>query len=250
MYTVKQLGELAGVSVRTLHYYDEIGLLEPSSYGDNGYRQYDEDTLFRLQQVLFYRELEFSLSEIAEIIEEPDFNVLESLQLHKQALQGETKRLKTLIQTIDKTMEHMKGKLEMSNREIFEGFTEEQQEQYADEAAQRWDPETVKASMRRWKGYSKEKKAAIIEEGKLIYQDMVGAMDEGIESETVQATVSRWHQHLRNFYEPTPQMLQGLGQMYIDDPAFRAFYEKLHPDMPEFIRDAIVYYCEKVIVKA
>ena len=129
MYTVKQLGELAGVSVRTLHYYDEIGLLEPSSYGDNGYRQYDEDALFRLQQVLFYRELEFSLSEIAEIIEEPDFNVLESLQLHKQALQGETKRLKTLIQTIDKTMEHMKGKLEMSNREIFDGFTEEQQEQ-------------------------------------------------------------------------------------------------------------------------
>ena len=121
---------------------------------------------------------------------------------------------------------------------------------YADEAAQRWDPETVKASMRRWKGYSKEKKAAIMEEGKLVYQDMVAAMDEGIESEIVQATVLRWHEHLRNFYEPTPLMLQGLAQMYVDDPAFRTFYEKLHPDMPEFIRDAIVYYCEKVLVKA
>ncbi|KAA3643483.1 MAG: MerR family transcriptional regulator [Chloroflexi bacterium] len=249
-YAVKQLAELAGVSVRTLHYYDEIGLLEPSSYGGNGYRQYNEEALFRLQQILFYRELDFSLSDIAKVIEQPDFDVLESLQLHKELLQGEAKRLSTLIQTIDKTIQHMKGKLEMSDAEIFEGFSEEQQELYAQEAARRWNPETVKSSMSRWKSYSKEKKAEILEEGKLIYQDMMGAMDEGIESETVQATVARWHQHLRNFYEPTPEMLQGLAQMYVDDPAFRAFYEKLHPDMPKFIRDAIVYYYEIVLVKA
>ena len=103
-YTVKQLAELANVTNRTLHYYDQIGLLLPASYGDNGYRYYDENAVFRLQQILFFRELGFSLEQIHAILEGPDFDLLRALENHKLALQGKTERINRLIDTVDKTI--------------------------------------------------------------------------------------------------------------------------------------------------
>ena len=131
MYTVKQLAKLAGVSVRTLHYYDEIGLLKPSSVGGNGYRHYEEEALLKLQQILFYRELELSLDEIKAVVGRPDFDVLSALQSHREALQGRVERLKRLIQTVDKTINHLKGNETMNAKGLFEGFSEEEQEKYA-----------------------------------------------------------------------------------------------------------------------
>ena len=101
-YTVKQLAELAGVSARTLHYYDQIGLLKPSEVGANGYRHYQQDEVYRLQQILFYKELGLELKEIKQILDQPDFNLIRSLEAHKAALEQETNRLLTLRDTVDK----------------------------------------------------------------------------------------------------------------------------------------------------
>src|SRR5690606_28913210 len=108
-YTVKQLADLAGVTPRTLHYYDQIGLLRPTWLGDNGYRYYTEESVLRLQQIMFYRELDFSLNEIQAILDEPEFDLLEALKSHKRLLQQRLGRLSELIQTIDRTVLHLQG---------------------------------------------------------------------------------------------------------------------------------------------
>lgn len=243
-YTVKQLADLAGVSRRTLHHYDEIELLKPSMQGSNKYRYYNDEAALRLQQILFYRELGLRLNEIRELLEQPEFDVLRALQSHKFALQKRVERLERLIGTVDKTINHLNGGIEMKSEEIFAGFSEEQQEEYAEEARQRWDPELVNQSMKRWKNYSQEKQQKIMAEGRDIYQDIFDHMGQGHESAVVQDLVAQWHQNMRYFYEPTIPMLRGLGQMYVDSPDFRANFEKFSPEYPEFLCEAIQFYCE------
>ncbi|MFO7684227.1 MAG: MerR family transcriptional regulator [Chloroflexota bacterium] len=244
VYTVKQLAEMAGVSRRTLHYYDEIGLLQPWQKGENGYRYYDDAAVLRLQQILFYRELGLSLQEIETAVSAPDFDVLQALQAHRLALLQRTKRLENLIQTIDKTIDHLEGKFEMSTQELFTGFDEETQKAYEIEAAERWDADEVKATSQRWQNYSAGQKKQIMAEGEAVYLDLLAAMDKGAESPEVQQIMVRWHQHMRHFYEPSVERLRGLGWGYANDPAFAAFYEKIHPDMPQFISQAIAFYCD------
>ena len=245
-YTVKKLAKLAGVSVRTLHYYDEIGLLKPSSYGQNGYRYYEGEALLRLQQILFFRELDFGLKEIHLILEAPDFDMIKALQSQRQALQRQTRRLNSLIHTIDKTIRHLEGKREMSTKEMFAAFDEEKQKEYEKEARQRYGDEAVAASTRRWNSYSKTKQAEIKAEGEAIYREIRDHMAEGPTGKTVQQLIGRWHQHIRYFYEPTASMLRGLGHMYAEDPAFSAVYEKLDPNLPTFLRQAIDHYCDTI----
>ena len=242
-YTIKQLADLAGVSVRTLHYYDEIGLLAPDAYGENGYRYYDADALLRLQQILFFRELDFRLDEIKVILDRPDFDVRRALETHRVALEEKSARLRQLIETVDKTISRLKGESKMSDQELFGGFDEEKQAQYTEEARKRWGSEAVDDSMKRWGSYSAAQKAAIIAEGQVIHRDLAENMGKGYDSPTVQQMVARWHQHLRNFYEPSIERLRGLGQLYVDDPDFRANYAKLDSKLPEFFRDAIEFYC-------
>jgi DNA-binding transcriptional MerR regulator len=249
-YTVKQLADQAGVSTRTLHYYDEIGLLAPTSLGENGYRYYGEAAVLRLQQILFYRELDLNLNEIRAILDRPDFDVLEALRTHRQALKHRAERLDGLIHTIDKTIRHMKGQLDMSAQELFEGFDEAKQKEYEKEASRRWGEATVKASVRKWNSYTAEEKARIMDEGGAIYRDLLGLMDRQPGEAEVQRVVARWHQHLRYFYEPTPEILLGLAQAYVEEPAFAAFYAKMHPDLAMFLRQAIEHYCLEMIERA
>jgi len=245
-YTIKQLADLAGVSRRTLHHYDEIGLLKPSEKGANRYRYYDDDAALRLQQILFYRELGINLTEIQEILDQPDFDMLQALQVHKSELHKRVARLNHLIETVDKTILHVKGKIIMSDHAIFEGFSEEQQGEYARQARERWDPELVNQSMKLWKSYSPEKKQQVMDEGKAIYVDILEHMGAGKApgSPEVQACLVRWHQHMRYFYEPSWGMLRGLGQGYAASPDFRATFEKMHPDLPDFLNEAIQVYTE------
>ena len=243
-YTVKQLADLAGVSRRTLHHYDEIGLLKPSSVTQNNYRNYDEEALLRLQQILFYRELGLSLSETKEILNQPDFDVLQSLEAHRVELQKRVERLNHLINTVEKTILHLNGGITMSRKQVFEGFNQEQVEEYAEEARQRWDPKLVNESMMLWKSYSEEKKKAIGAEGEANYWEIFDNRDKGYNSPEVQAGVAKWHQHLRYFYEPTIEILSGLGYGYRDDPDFRATFEKFSPEFPDFLCEAIQFYCE------
>ena len=243
-YSIKQLADMAGISRRALHHYDEIGLLKPSEQGQNRYRYYNEEAVLRLQQILFYREIGLRLKEIKAVLSQPDFDVLQALETHRDELQKRVERLNRLIDTVDKTILHLNGGIAMSEEQIFEGFTEEQAEEYAEEARQRWDPELVNQSMKLWKSYSDEKKKAIMVEGGANYQEIFDNMDKGRDSPEVQAGVAKWHQNLRYFYEPTIAILSGLGYGYRDDPAFRATFEKFSPDFPEFLCEAIQFYCE------
>ena len=245
MYTVKQLADLANVSRRTLRYYDQIDLLKPTAVADNGYRYYDKETILRLQQIRFYQELDFSLDDIRKILDRSDFDALQSLQTQKEALLQQAERLNRLIQTIDNTILHLEGKLEMDNKDLFAGFDEAKQKAYAEEAERRWDPKLVRQSNQRWNQLSKDQQKAIMQEGNQIYLDMIDQLDNAPDSEAVQAIVARWHQHTRHFYEPTFAILRGLGQGYANDPAFRATFEAMHPDLPDFLQAAIAVYCDR-----
>ncbi|WP_420631848.1 MerR family transcriptional regulator [Candidatus Leptofilum sp.] len=244
MYTIKQLADLANVSRRTLRYYDQIDLLKPTAVADNGYRYYNQETVLRLQQIRFYQELDFSLEQIRTILDRSDFNALQSLQTQKAALQQQAERLNQLIETIDNTILHLEGKIEMDNKDLFAGFDEAKQKEYAKEAERRWDPKLVRESNQRWSRLSKDEQKAIMQEGNQIYLDMVKQLGNLPDSEDVQAIVARWHQHTRHFYEPSFATLRGLGQGYANDPAFRAKFEAMHPDLPDFLQAAITVYCD------
>jgi MerR family transcriptional regulator, thiopeptide resistance regulator len=242
MFTVKQLSKLAGITPRALHYYDEIGLLKPSQLGDNGYRYYGEESLIRLQQILFYRELDMPLEAIKTIMGRPDFDVTSALESHKAELRKRIAKLELLLDTVDDTLLHLRGKKEMTKKQLFAGFSDEQQEAYEKEAMQMYEPETVKASNKRWKEYSPAEKQRIGEEGNALYEDLLKAMPKGAASPEVQACIQRWHHHLEYFWIPNDEQLLGLADLYNDDPRFKANYDKVDPRLAEFMRAAVKVY--------
>ncbi len=244
MLTVKQLAKLAGITPRTLHYYDEIGLLKPSHTGDNGYRYYGEEALIRLQQILFYRELDLPLEDIKKIMKRRDFEVLDALESHKAALHKRIEKMERLIATVDLTLEHLKGKNNMSKKQLFEAFSEEQQAEYEKEAMQKYDPETVKASNKKWKNYSEAEMQNILDEGNTVYQDMVLAMPKGAASPEAQSCVIRWRKHIEYFWTPNDEQALGLADLYNDDPKFKKNFDKIDPNLAVFMREAIRIYIE------
>jgi DNA-binding transcriptional MerR regulator len=245
MYTVKQLAQLAGISPRALHHYDEIGLLKPTVVAPNGYRQYDDAALFRLQQILLYRELDLELSQIKALLDDKDFDLVSALRGHRLRLAERAERLGTLIQTVDATIMHLVGEINMSNKKkAFQGFSEEQQKKYEEEARQNWGAENVDKSIKRWNSYSEEEKQRILEEGGAIYMDIVAQMPLGPQAAEIQAHLARWHQHLHYFYEPSLEVLRGLGDMYHDHPDFNATFTAMHPDLPAFLKQAITVYVD------
>jgi DNA-binding transcriptional MerR regulator len=245
VYTVKYLSRIAGVTVRTLHHYDQIGLLRPTEVGGNRYRYYGDEALYRLQQVLFYRELGLPLKEIKHIMGRRDFDVLSALQTHRSALQAQAGRLDRLISTIDKTIDHLKAKVTMNPHSLFDGFSEEEQVKYAKEAAQTWDAETVRASNRKWKSYSTAEQQRILAEGKTLYADLTAHASNPPNSKEVQAIVARWHAHLQHFWSPSDSQLLGLADLYNGDSRFLAKYEQIAPGLADFMREAVKVYVKR-----
>ena len=245
-YTVKQLAGIAGVSVRTLHYYDEIGLLKPSRNPHNGYRIYNRAAVLRLQQIMFLRELGMGLEEIQSVLDRPDFDLLHALDGHRLALLRRRERLSDLIQTVERTISHMKGNIAMDSKQLFEGFSEEQQKAYEEEAQRRWGEKEVKESQKRWGSYTADEKQKILAEGQAVYLDTVAAMPYGPGSPQAQSCIARWHQHMRYFYEPTPEIMLGLADGYNDDPDFNTFFQRIHPDLAPFMRQAIQIYTKSL----
>jgi DNA-binding transcriptional MerR regulator len=245
MFTVKQLSKIAGVTPRTLHYYDEIGLLKPSRVGDNGYRYYGEETLLRLQQIMLYREMEMPLENIKKIMGRRDFDVLRALEVHREELRQRIAQMELLMSTVEDTILHLKGKKEMSQNEFFQGFTDEQQAEYEREAMQRWDPTTVKASNENWRKLSTAEKQKILDEGSAVYKDLVKAMPKGPASPEAQACVPRWRRNIEHFWVPDDEQCLGLADLYNDDPRFKANFDKIDPNLAEFLREAIRVYVER-----
>jgi DNA-binding transcriptional MerR regulator len=239
MYTIHQLANLAGITRRTLHYYDEIGLLSPSRIGHNGYRYYAEDALLRLQQILFYRALDISLGEIKNIVNQPGFDVMSALVSHRCELNKRIARLERLIATVDHTLMHLKGEYKMSQKEYFAAFSEEQQAEYDKEAMQMYDPEIVSAAVKRWNAYTDDQKRSILEEGGEIYQDFVDSIPKGAGSPEAQACVVRWRTHMAYFWTPDAEQMLGIVDGYNNDPRFKANFDKIDPRLAEFIREAV-----------
>lgn len=245
VYTVKKLAELAGVSVRTMHYYDQVGLLKPEYRTANGYRHYGEGALVRLQQIMFFRELDFSILEIKEIMNRPDFNVLEALENHRGLLKKRRKRLDELLATVDRTVKKLKGEIDMSIKEYYKGFSDAQIEKYRREVKERWGEETLKNSEARVMAMGKEKFAALQREGGAIFQAIAANMDKGYDHPEVQAEVKKWRAWLENFHHYSDEAVLGLACAYTEHPDFRAFYVKIKDGLPEFFAKAIEYYMSR-----
>jgi MerR family transcriptional regulator, thiopeptide resistance regulator len=248
MYTVKTLAKLAGVTPRTLHYYDEIGLLKPSRVGDNGYRYYGEAAVLRLQQILLFRKMDVPLETIKSLMERPDFDAQEALAEHRKALVQRIVALQGLVQTVDETMLYLQGVKKMSDKQLFSGLSDEQQAEYEKEAMQTYDPEVVKASNRKWKNYSVVEKQRINDEGNQIYADLLAAMPAGAKSAQVQAIIERWRQHMNAFWTPNAEQLLGLADLYNEDPRFKANFDRLDPRLAEFMRSAVKEYVRRIKV--
>ena len=244
MYTVKQLSTLAGITPRTLHHYDAIDLLKPSRVAANGYRYYGEDALLRLQQILFYRELDLPLDDIKKILSRRDFDILGALLRHKAALRTKVSHLNRLIRTVDNTIVNLKGKKIMDGKALFEGFAEEEEKKFTEEASQIYDPLIVKASARKWNAYTASEKKGIGEEGNAIYQDILASMPKGISSPEAQAGIDRWRHHIEYFWTPNDGQLVGLVELYNTDLRFKANFDKLDLGFAEFMLGAVKIYVQ------
>lgn len=245
MFTVKQLSKLAGITPRTLHYYDQIGLLKPTVLGENGYRYYGDESLLRLQQILIYRELDLPLEAIKKILDRRDFDVLSALEGHREQLQERIRRLERVILTVNETITFLRGETTMNQKQLFEPFNEEQQAEYEKEAMQMYDPAIVKASNKKWKNYTPAEKQRIADEGNAVYLGFVKAMPQGPASPEAQACVESWRRHMDYFWTPNEDQLLGLAQGYNSDPRFKANFDKIHPDLAAFVLEAVKIYLNK-----
>jgi len=244
-YTVQKLATLANISVRTLHYYDEIGLLKPSTIAKNGYRYYEEKELLRLQQILFFRELDFPLEEIRRMLDRPDFSVVEALKDHKKLIRLKRERLDELIQTIDKTIKRMTNNTKINDEELYDAFKDDDVKEYQYEVKQRWgNTEAYKQSQAKVSKMTKAQMQKLKEDGTKHTQTIADNMYKGIDHPDVQALIKKSHEGVNFFYECSLDMFHNLGQMYVDDPRFTAYYEKFAPGLAVFMRDAINYYCD------
>jgi DNA-binding transcriptional MerR regulator len=252
-YKVKEVATLAGVSVRTLHHYDEIGLLKPESITSAGYRLYEDRDLERLQQILFFKELDFNLQEIKEILDSPNFDRAHALSIHRELLVKKKKRLEEIIKSVDKTMESIKGGIDMSKKEMFESFDmteiERHQEKYAEETKERYgNSDAYKESNRRTSKYTKEDWARIMQRGSDNYVKLAALMDSKSPSAPeVQAVIADCRQHITDsFYNCTPEIFRGLADLYVMDERFTANIDKIKPGLAKFLSEGIIIYCENL----
>jgi len=244
-YTIKQLAKLANVSVRALHYYDEVGLLKPQRMKKNDYRQYEHRELFRLQQILFFRELDFPLEEIKRIIDQPDFDIIRSLDDQKALIKLRQKRLGKLVYTINKTIKHMKKEKTIKDEELYDAFKDDDVKQYQEEVKERWgNSDAYKQSMARVSKMTKAEMDKMKEDGNKFTQLLADSMDKDVHGEEVQALIAEHYQGTQFFYDCPLEMYRNLGNMYVDDPRFAAYYDKFRPGLAVFVRDAINIFCD------
>lgn len=245
-YTVKKVARMSGVSVRTLHFYDEVGLLKPASRAANGYRFYDEAQLLTLQQILFYRELGFELKQIKRLLGRGDFDRIKALESHRKVLSKELNRTRKLIVTIDKTVAHLKGTRKMKSEELFVGFSPEQQakhEQYLIDRFGGGMKEQIDRSRQRvkdWKRADWEKSGQTFDK---ICKGLVSLMERSVEADSreAQEIIRRHHDWIGKFWKPTAESYAGHSQLIVDSDLRKA-YEVYHPKLPEFVSAGIKHY--------
>lgn len=241
-YKVGEVAALAHVSVRTLHHYDEIGLLVPSGRSDAGYRLYTDDDLDRLQQVLLFKELGFALEEIRDLMDDPDFDRVETLAAQRDLLVEQATRLEAMLGLIDKTIAAQEGGIRMTKEDMFEVFGDFDPAEYEDEARERWgETDAYKESARRAARYTKTDWQRFKDESDQINTTIAALMDEGVPTDDPRAmeAVDRHRRQIDEWFYPCSlEMHANLGRMYVADPRFKATYDKIRPGMARFVCDA------------
>lgn len=244
-YTIKELAKIANISVRTLHHYDSIGLLSPIRNKSNQYRIYGEKELLRLQQILFFRELDFGLGEIEIILKSPTFNMVKALRDHRSMIILKKKRLDALVETIDKTIKKVTKNKTMKDEELYDSFSKEEMEKLAQEAKERWGhTEAYKESEKKMRSMTHEQMDVIKKEGDEISKEAANLIDKDVSSVEVQEVIKKHYKHLSNFYTPNPEMYKGLAEMYIGDTRFTEYFEKYKKGLAQFMHDAMIWFVE------
>ncbi|WP_264740160.1 MerR family transcriptional regulator [Cytobacillus firmus] len=247
-YTVQKLAQLAGVSSRTLRYYDEIGILKPARTNSSGYRIYGQKEVDRLQQILFYRELGISLDQIKEIITAPAFDAADALKEHREKLLEKRKQLDLLITNVEKTIASAEGRTTMSDKEKFEGFKkkmiEDNEEQYGKEIREKYGDETVDKSNAKLMNMTQEEHEAVTKLAEEVNSTLAQAMETGDPAGELAQKAADLHKQWITFYwsEYSKEAHAGLGEMYVADERFKDYYDKIRPGVAEFLRDAINIY--------
>ena len=252
-YTVNKLAKLSGVSVRTLHFYDQIDLLKPAAYGENNYRYYEEEQLLILQQILFYRELGFQLNDIKRIISSPDFDKVNALESHRKILIGNLNQTHNLIETVDKTIAHLRGKTQMRNEEFFVGFDTEKQKEYETYLVNRLGEkaqDAITASKNKMKNWKKEDWDKFGKEWEAICKDLASLLEKNLTADSleVQKVIQRHYRWLPwTGSTCTKEAYIGLGQGYTELEWKKAFapYDSNHPQLAKFMAEAMRILAEK-----
>lgn len=251
-YKVKEVADMAGVSVRTLHHYDQIGLLKPQSVTSAGYRLYTDSDLETLQQILFFKELDFNLQEIKEIIQDPSFDRACALRTHRELLIEKKNRLERIIQSVENTMEWIEGGITMNKKEMFNGFDmteiDKHKEKYAEETRQKYgQSDAYKESEKKTSGYSKDDWARVMGRAGEIYERLASLMEKHPSDPQVQEVIGEWRQHITDsFYNCTPEIFRGLAEVYVCDERFTANIDKFKEGLAQFMSEAMIIYCDNL----
>ncbi|MEU9762881.1 MerR family transcriptional regulator [Streptomyces sp. NPDC047987] len=249
-YSVGQVAGFAGVTVRTLHHYDAIGLLSPSGRSHFGHRRYADADLDRLQQIRFYRELGFPLDEIAVLLDDPDADPHEHLRRQHRLLTDRIAGLQRMADAVENAMEARKMGIDLTPEEKFEVFGDKDPEEHAAEAERRWGgTDAYAASQRRTARYTKgdwKRMQAEVADWGAAYDALMEA-GEPATGERAMELAEAHRQHITKwFYACTPEIHRGLAEMYVSDPRFRDFYEATRPGLAEHLRDAIAANAERL----
>lgn len=244
MYTVGELAKATGVTVRTLHHYDELGLVSPSGRSPAGYRLYDDGDVLRLRQVLFYRELGFPLDEIGAVLDDPSFDRIAALREQRAELATRRARVDGMIAAIDRVLDDLGRGAALNPADVpslFDGFAPET---YADEAQARWGHTAEYAeAARRTRSYGPAEWQALKAEGDGVYRALAALLQAGaaVDDARVQAAVEAHRAHIARWFYPCSRALhRGLGNMYVADPRFTANIDRVAPGLAAFLRAAIL----------
>ncbi|WP_226534891.1 MerR family transcriptional regulator [Fictibacillus halophilus] len=247
-YTVQKLGLLAGVSTRTLRYYDEIGILKPARINSSGYRIYGQTEVDKLQQILFYKELGIHLDKIKDIVNSPSFDAAAALSEHREQLLDKRLQLDKLIANVEKTIASNEGRITMKDKEKFEGFkqkmVQDNENKYGKEIREKYGDDVVNTSNEKVLNMTQSEHDEVTKLSVDLHTTLAEAFKTGDPAGKLAQKAAELHKQWLTFYwnEYSNEAHAGLAQMYVDDERFTAYYDKDQPGTAKFLRDAIYIY--------
>jgi len=256
-YTVKKLSELSKVTIRTLHFYEEEGILKPSYYGANGYRYYEEKELLDLQQILFFKELGFTIKEIKKVLGKSDFDQLSALYAHQKSLKLQKKKTEQLLVTIDKTIKHIKGAKKMKDQEIFNGFNIKLVKQTSSNAPYAAEEELLTKSVRNptkniedVEKRGKEFYENITDTAHSIFKELIRCIKEGLHpsSTEVQRIIKKHHNLANQIHYANKEVYKAMAQLYKAHPEFKKQLDSFHQHLSHFMAEGMIFFANKELV--